>query len=85
MSDQGRAVAHLLYCLLAAPGADYADETRQQHYETSRDATKRYEFHMLRVYMMYWYTWNLHSTHHTYLCPLHSVDHARHQCSKGKV
>ncbi len=33
MSDQGRAVADLLYCLLAAPGADYADETRQQHYE----------------------------------------------------
>ena len=27
--------------------------------KTSRDATKRYEFHMLRVYMMYWYTWNL--------------------------
>ncbi len=24
--------------------------------KTSRDATKRYEFHMLRVYIMYWYT-----------------------------
>ncbi len=33
MCDQGRAAAHLLYCLLATPGADYADETRQQHYE----------------------------------------------------
>ena len=32
MSDP-RAVAHLLYCLLATAGADYANETRQQHYE----------------------------------------------------
>lgn len=33
MSDQFRADAHLLYCFLATAGADYADETRQQHYE----------------------------------------------------